>query len=108
LLPGSKRLTRKEYYNQAGIDTRMQKRSRRDAKVATETEVLKAASLKTASAATFEASLLARMVVVEALWTHKLGRWTSMADMSGYAGEGCAPQGYGRRSYALRLEGRGG
>jgi hypothetical protein len=83
--PGSKRLTRDEYYNQAGINSRMAKRRKRDAVIAAETDVLKAASLKTASAATFEASLLTRMGVVEALWTHKLGRWTSIADMSGFA-----------------------
>ena len=83
--PGSKRLTRDEYYNQSGINVRMRKRRRRDAVVAEETSVLKEASIKTASAAAFEASLLTRMTVVEALWTHKLGRWTSIADMSGYA-----------------------
>ena len=83
--PGSKRLTRDEYYNQAGINTRMAKRRKRDVAVAAKTEVLKQASLKTSSVAAFEESLLARMTVVEALWKHKLGRWTSIADMSGFA-----------------------
>jgi hypothetical protein len=83
--PGSQRMTRDEYYDQAGINTRMAKRQRRDVTIADEMLVLKGASLKTASSQTFESSLLARMEVVEALWTHKLGRWTSIADMSGFA-----------------------
>jgi hypothetical protein len=83
--PGSKRLTRDEYYNQAGINKRMAKRRKRDLAIAAEADVLKQASIKTSSVAAFEASLLARMVVVEALWKHKLGRWTSIADMTGFA-----------------------
>jgi hypothetical protein len=85
LLPGSKRMTRDEYYNQAGINARMKKRRKRDEKVAGEEAVLKSATLKVATLADYEKALRARADVVEALWTHKLGRWTSISDMSGYS-----------------------
>jgi transposase len=83
--PGSKRLTRDEYYNQAGINKRMAKRRKRDLAIAAEADVLRQASLKTSSVDVFEASLEKRMKVVDELWKHKLKRWTSMADMSGFA-----------------------
>ena len=80
----SVRLTRKEYYAEAGVDKRMSERRRRDQAIAAELLVYKKYSIKTADVDEFEEASRKRARVIETIWRHKLGRWTSIADMSGY------------------------
>eukprot|EP00873_Tetraselmis_striata_P026960 jgi/Tetstr1/447224/TSEL_034661.t1 len=91
---GSTRLTRKEYYQQAGINRRARKRRMRDRAISEHLNKWKEASIKTADPEAFEEALRVRMSPlpgsegdpsIEVVWGHQLARWTSIMDMTAFA-----------------------
>eukprot|EP00873_Tetraselmis_striata_P033958 jgi/Tetstr1/454222/TSEL_041141.t1 len=83
----SVRLTAKEYYSQAAVAQRVRYRKERDKVVARQRTTARSACLSVATMAEFESSLATRNGVVEDLWRHTLGRWTSRLRMEAYMRE---------------------